>query len=254
MGHRHQTYILVTDDTRKENILTVYHNQWNFPKIQPPKIIRFVDYIKPLLNKIESFHPIVDNLPLVYLYSASLASDGFIRHSDITSEHVECKGALYGEDNNNGWALIHITICENPKDNSMVIGFKPGSEDCHHNNKGNEKDYTFMNLFDYLSLVLSPEEELDFPHGSTIKERKTLSKINDMGVWQLLEGSIKILEETSKSMYVEPIKSITCPQCVTIYTNGAGCTAANDAETSIKDHGGCCDCHSKWQLNIKNYE
>lgn len=250
MGHRHQTYILVTDDTRKENVLTVYHNQWNFPKIQPRKIIRFVDYIKPFLKKIESHHPTVDEIPLMFLYSASLSSDGFIRHSDITSEHVECKDALYGEDNNNGWTLIHITIRENPKDNSMVIGFKPGSEDCHHNKKGNYDGYTFMNLFDYLSLVLSPEQELKLSNDSTIKERKTLSKINDMGVSQLLEESIEILEETSKKMYVE---SITCPQCGTIYTNEDGCTAADDAETSIKDHGGCHDCYSKWQLNFKNY-
>lgn len=208
MGHRHQTYILVTDEATKETNLTVYHCQWNYPMVQIPKILRFMEYFLPQLNEI--YHSEAQSIPKMYKYTASLAPGNFIRHTDITHEYKECQDYVFSEDNNNGWLLIHVKLYDDKTKNHMLIGFKPGSEDLHHRGKeSNSETEKFTNLFYYLSLVLSSEERKELYAEGTLAEheRHILEYIDNRGFDQdELRNSTDLLKVKARQLYESRVK------------------------------------------------
>lgn len=209
MGHRHQTYILVTDEVTHETNLTVYHCQWNYPMVQIPKILRFAKYFIPTLNKLYN-NMETDLIPLTYLYTASLAPGNPIRHTDITHDYGECPDLLFNEDNNNGWLLIHVKLYDDPSEHTMLMGFRPGYEDLRHNGiERTSETERFTNLFDYLKYVLTHEErkELFAEDTLTDEERQLLEAIDNMGFnTDELRNSTNLLRVKVKQLYTDSVK------------------------------------------------
>ena len=210
MGHRHQTYILVTDEVTKETNLTVYHCQWNYPMVQIPKILRFAEYFIPKLNELNRCE--AQYIPMIYQYTASLAPNNFIHHKDITDEYKKYQDYLFNEDNNNGWLLIHVKLYSDKEKNTIFIGFKPGSENIYHKeyteNQGGVID-KFINLFEYLNIVLDQRDrkELFADDNLTDKERHLLEWINNRGIYaDELRNSTDLLEVKTKQLYTDRIK------------------------------------------------
>lgn len=124
MGQRNMVYLLIENATTKDkedkfDAIPLYF-QWNFIKVQIPKLIRGIKF----LNSIKSIYPWVLNEYLdAFRYSMQLADGGFIPCNNELSEYDE-NYTLFNEDNNNGWNIVYIRIIRNPDTNEYEFEYQ----------------------------------------------------------------------------------------------------------------------------------
>jgi len=109
MGQRHMTYVVaVAKDGRKvvDTSVARFFHSWNHANIQLPKLYRFVTHLDKLIEN-EALFASPEDVVRMYKNCHELSDNSMsIRLIDL--DRVGWPAPIFGEDNNDGWAIILV--------------------------------------------------------------------------------------------------------------------------------------------------